>query len=307
MAMPLDLGNLRAAALAARLGSFTRAAQVLNLSQPALSRRIGEVEHELGIKLFERQPRGVRVTEAGLAFLRHAESALNSIDSGREAARHAGQRSLAAIDFGFLENLCDDRLIAACQRTLAAAAGSTINFRPRARSADLTADLLSGAIKLGLRYGRDPEPQVESLWLADDPIVIACAASHPLADKGSVTLDELANADWIGMAANIEDENSLPDDDLPTSIYSGWAAMKLVPIFARLKLVSAGFGLALVRRACLCQSSETAGLVELRTPLNLSMPIFLASRRGACLGSAEEQLRGELQRAYHAESSASRL
>jgi DNA-binding transcriptional LysR family regulator len=296
-AVPLDIANLRAVAMAARLGSFTRAADVLNISQPALSRRIAEVEGELGVQLFARQPRGVRATDACLAFLPHAEIVLNSIESGREAALDADARRLVSVDFGFLENLCDDLLTDACQRTLAGVEAAAINFRPRVLSSELTSDLLSGAIRLGLRYGRDTEPQVDSMWLADDPIVVACPASHPLAKRGKVTLADLAGAQWIGAVANVQEPAIASEEGLPAAIYSGWTAMKMVPIFARLKLLEAGFGLALVRRACL---RERGPIVELETPMRLSLPIFLAWRRGIHFGRAEERLREELRLTYQA-------
>jgi hypothetical protein len=73
--------------------------------------------------------------------------------------------------------------------------------------------------------------------------------------------------------------------------------MKMVPIFARLKLLEAGFGLALVRRACL---GERGPIVELETPMRLSLPIFLAWRRGIHFGRAEERLREELRVTYQA-------
>src|SRR5262245_44673577 len=85
--MPLELANLRAVLTAARLGSFSRAAEALNITQPALSRGIAEAESALEVQLFERRPRGVQATEACLAFIGHAETALNSIENGREAVR----------------------------------------------------------------------------------------------------------------------------------------------------------------------------------------------------------------------------
>ncbi|RYE37512.1 MAG: LysR family transcriptional regulator, partial [Hyphomicrobiales bacterium] len=68
--MGLGLVELRSVISAARLGSFGRAAAALHVTQPALSRRIAEAEASLGVQLFERLSRGVRPTDACLAFLR---------------------------------------------------------------------------------------------------------------------------------------------------------------------------------------------------------------------------------------------
>lgn len=288
--MSLDLPNIRAVMEAARLGSFSRAAEALNLTQPAFSRRIAEVELALEAKLFERLPRGVAATQACLTFLRHAEIALNSIENGREAARDAEGRVQRDIAFGVLENLCDDRLMEACKSVLAGSMGVSLTFRPRTLSAEISADLLAGATRLGLRYGRDPDPQLESRWIWDDPIAIACASSHPLAGAGKLTLDDLEQAQWIGASATLDDGLHALPEDMPAAIYSGWTMMQRVPIYARLKLLEAGFGLAMVRRACIAGDLVHGNIVELPSPVALSIPVFLVWRRGIILGAGAEKL-----------------
>ena len=79
----------------AELGGFTRAGRRLHRTQPAISRRLGILEHELGAPMFERIRGNARLTEAGRAFLPHAEAALAALKDGREAVRglqtrHAG-------------------------------------------------------------------------------------------------------------------------------------------------------------------------------------------------------------------------
>ena len=298
--MTLELVDLRSVSLAARLRSFSRAAEASNLTQPAFSRRIAEVEKKLGIMLFERLPRGVRPTEACLAFLRHAEIALRSVENGREAALEVENRRVRDVTVGVLENLCDDALIAACREALLGIEGAAINFKPRSLSAEVSADLLAGATRLGLRYGRDLDPQLEAIWIADDPIAIACASSHPLGATGEATMDDLERAQWIGSAATVDHAAGTPQEDLPSAIFQGWSAMKMAPYFARLKLLEAGFGLAMVRRACIREQVARGSIVELKTSLALSFPIFLTWRRGAPLGDAADHLREQFRGFYGA-------
>src|SRR5215831_6961032 len=85
--MAMELSELEAFVAINRAGGFTRAAEYLHLSQPAISRRIELLERELGAPLFERLPGGIRLTEAGLALLPHAQLALAAVEDGRAAVR----------------------------------------------------------------------------------------------------------------------------------------------------------------------------------------------------------------------------
>src|SRR5262244_2358210 len=98
------------------LGGFTRAGRQLHRSQPAISRRLGMLEHELGAPLFERLRGRARLTEAGRAFLPHAEAALASLRDGREAVRglHAGIEG--TISLALVGTLADTHIIDALRR-----------------------------------------------------------------------------------------------------------------------------------------------------------------------------------------------
>src|ERR1044071_9728325 len=81
----MELDHVEAFVAIVRRGGFPRAAGVLHLSQPAISRRVRLLEHELGAPLFERVRTGVVLTDAGRAFLPHAEALLASMRDGIRA------------------------------------------------------------------------------------------------------------------------------------------------------------------------------------------------------------------------------
>src|SRR5436309_168271 len=83
--MMMELDHVEAFLAIVRRGGFTRASVSLHLSQPAISRRIDLLERELGAPLFERIRTGVVLTEAGRAFLPHAEALLASMRDGISA------------------------------------------------------------------------------------------------------------------------------------------------------------------------------------------------------------------------------
>src|ERR1700692_1032075 len=71
--MPLNLHLLRLCSAVARTGSFSRAAELLHISQPAISKGVRDFELQIGCRLLDRTPKGVRPTREGLALMRHAE------------------------------------------------------------------------------------------------------------------------------------------------------------------------------------------------------------------------------------------
>ena len=82
----MDYTRLRAFVTVAREGNLTRAAERLFLSQPALSLQLKRLQESLGVTLFERMPRGMRLTEAGRTLLPAAERSLNAVAEFRAAA-----------------------------------------------------------------------------------------------------------------------------------------------------------------------------------------------------------------------------
>src|SRR5690242_11797202 len=94
--MSLTLDGLQVLRSAAALRSFSAAGEALGYSQSAVSRKIAALEDAVGAALFERAPRGVRLTEAGAVLLEHATAALDELDAARAAiaqlsVRTAGQ------------------------------------------------------------------------------------------------------------------------------------------------------------------------------------------------------------------------
>src|SRR5215469_5083576 len=95
----------------AELGGFTRAGRRLHRSQPAISRRLSLLEQELGAPLFERLRGRARLTEAGRAFLPHAEATLASLRDGQEAVRCLQAGIGGAVSLALVGTLADTRIV----------------------------------------------------------------------------------------------------------------------------------------------------------------------------------------------------
>ncbi|MEE9383731.1 MAG: LysR family transcriptional regulator [Nannocystaceae bacterium] len=92
----MSLVQLESFVAVAEEGHLGRAAQRLHISQPPLTRRIQSLEVELGVPLFERTPRGMRLLPAGHTLVAHAKAIARQVDNARESVRRAGLSAASA-------------------------------------------------------------------------------------------------------------------------------------------------------------------------------------------------------------------
>ncbi len=196
----LDLRRLRIFAAVAEGGSFTAAASVLYLSQPAVSQQMAILEREAGVPLLERLPRGIRLTPAGeflakrttrlLTDMTEIEDELTCFGVGQQEV-HIGAFSTAGADLiplairAFRERRPDVRIV----------------LMP-ARATDVVAQLHSSRIAVGLVWDYDFAPQVtdtsfERVELLADPLRVVVPIDHPAAGERDVALRDLAEEQWI--------------------------------------------------------------------------------------------------------------
>ena len=98
----MELRHLRYFVVVAQEVNFTRAAQRLRIAQPALSSQIKKLEQELGVRLFERAGRGVRLTEAGQLLLQEARHHFAQIEQTVRAVQETGYGEVGRLSLGFI-------------------------------------------------------------------------------------------------------------------------------------------------------------------------------------------------------------
>jgi DNA-binding transcriptional LysR family regulator len=175
---------------------FTRAAEQLSLSQPALSRAIARLEVELGAPLFERHGRGVRLTRYGRAFLAHADRALQAIAAGKREVHDMAGPEHGVVALAFLKTLG--------ARILPEALSQFHERHPRVHfqlaqnhSLALLDLLAAGDVDLALFAA--PVERSEITWkpVYSEEIYAVVAPGHRLASRESVALAELAEEPMI--------------------------------------------------------------------------------------------------------------
>lgn len=194
----LDLKRLVVLREVARHGSFSRAADALAYTQPAISRQVALLERETGATLVKRGPGGAQLTDAGQLLVEHAEAIL-----GRLEDAEAELNELIGMRAGRLR-----------MSTLTSAAATIMplaiaEFRERWPGIELSVSMIdpSGVLPL-LRSGEldlalcnDPDlfslPEIEGVHLFDEPMRLALPREHRLARRKRIALSELADERWM--------------------------------------------------------------------------------------------------------------
>ena len=188
----MNLYHLRYFVTLAQLEHYTKAADILAITQPSLSYAISSLEEELGVKLFEKNGRNVTLTKYGKVFLANAEETLNRLDASINTLKLAG-RGEGTIDLAFLRTLGVDFVPKIIRGFLSANEGKNINFNLYCDKV-LTADILTGLKEkkydLGFCSNIGNEPLIEFTPVASQELVVITPLDHPLAQKEEIRLEE---------------------------------------------------------------------------------------------------------------------
>lgn len=198
----LKLRHLKLLDLLEELGSITRAARVLHLTQPAVSTMLREMESLFGVTLVERSARGVVLTQAARVALRRFRIALAEIHASQDEALRAQRSGRSRIRVGALTVAMLDVVPLALARFIDA-------FGPvQVEIVEGTADGLSGQLlrgeldvvvgRIGLSWARSPDgAQLDQVGLFEEPRCIACRVGHPMIGARTPDLGGLAAASWV--------------------------------------------------------------------------------------------------------------
>ena len=179
--------------------SFTRAAEVLHVTQPALSHQIKALEKTVGGALLERMPRGVRLTPMGRAYLPHAELAVRSAAQARRAARAAAGAEGGELHVAAVHAVAVGVLPDVFARWHAAHPGVRLHLHEYATTEALQEGVERGAADLGV--GPAPKEWPGSVVpVGEEEIVLVVPFDDRFAGRTTVTLPELADRPWVRCA-----------------------------------------------------------------------------------------------------------
>lgn len=181
-----------------RHGSILHAAQAANLTQPAASKLLSDLEHALGVKLFERLPRGVAPTWYGEVMIRRAGAALAELDAGHQEVMELLSGLSGRVAVGAVLTPSTTLLPGAI--TLLKARQPRVHVAVSVDTSKLLIQhLQSGELDIVLGRVLDSESATQLTFepLTDEPHCLVVRAGHPLAGRSDLSLSELAGQSWI--------------------------------------------------------------------------------------------------------------
>ena len=188
----MDTANLDAFLSVAHTGSFSRAAEQLHLTQPAISKRIASLEQQLGARLFDRIGKHVDLTEAGRALKPRAELIINTLNDTTRALGNLSATVQGRLRLATSHHIGLHRLPPVLRRFTKAYPGVALDIQ-FLDSEVAYEKVLQGEIELAvitLAPAVEPPIVATELWL--DPLEFVVAPEHPLADTRALQLKQLA-------------------------------------------------------------------------------------------------------------------
>lgn len=301
----MELRQIRQFVVLSEALNFHRAAKLLNMSQPPLSISIRKLEQELGVALFERQARGVTLTEAGLAALPHARKILRGVDAMGDAIGATVDGMGGRLSVGFVGSAVYALLPKVVP--LFRSQRPAVDLRLReATTLEIIRGLESGDLDVGVL--RTPALDVGEVTLEPlyrEEMVLLLPPNHPLRDREVLRLEDLSGEAFIG-----HDRTRLPNywNLLLSAFDAAGFQPRIVEEAAHLHtliaLVESGIGVALAPAVSRIPGSDRVCYARLTVQgAPIMIGLALATRRDesrpardafvAALRDAAGQLMGE--------------
>ncbi len=295
----MDLDKLRTFVLAAERGGLTAAGEALHRSLPALSRRLGLLEEELGVALLERRGRRLVLTPAGRTFLPRARRLLDDLDDALLGLKGAAGARLA----GSVAIACIPSAVRLVSRAIAAfgAAHPLVQVRLLDMATSRALDAVgSGEAEFGVALADLTHPDVVFHRLVEDRFALLVPRGHPMAQRDEVGWAELAEERLIGFSRRSGNRVLIERVLAPHGIGLRHA-VEVEHMLSAVDLVEAGAGVAALPHLALPALTPRLALAKLVAPV-VTRDAGLLLRQGATLPPAAQALRAAVESAAAAEA-----
>jgi DNA-binding transcriptional LysR family regulator len=284
--MDLNLRDIRALVAVAEAGSFTRAAERLHLSQPALTVQIRRLEEAVGARLFDRNSRNVALTPTGRELLPLLRKSLQDMENVLRDARAMGEGESGTIRIACLPTFASSvlpELIIDMKRDVPRAVfqvrdvvASTVNALVRNEDADI-----------GLTGGEVLDPLLDVLHTGVDRLVVVCPREHALAGKRRIGLNDLAALPLV-LTAPGTSVRAVVDAALSESNESLNIACEPMYMMTAVAMVRAGLGVTILPETAREVRAEPGLIVKRIDHAAFVRRIAVIKKRGRTLPAITE-------------------
>ena len=278
----MDLTLLRSLLVVAEAGSITEAAERLRVTQPALSRRIHQLEEHLGATLFSRARKGVSPTATGEMVIAEARILVARYDNLRAEVAAHGRLEGGTVRIGGGATAVSYVLPRAIAEFQADFPGVRFHVK-EAGSREVAEDVLSGRLELGMVTLPVPLRELNAHPLIEDRIVVVCRRDHPLARVRRLEAAQLAGLGVVGFEAGSAIRQII-DAALRAAGVELNVVMELRSIPAIVRMVATTDSLGFVSRMGVESDAEVRVLAV--RGLDIRRELALVARQGASLSPA---------------------
>jgi DNA-binding transcriptional LysR family regulator len=211
----MELRHLRYFAAAAEEEHFSRAADRLCVTRPAVSQIVSALEEELGIKLFERKPRGLKLTAAGTVYFERIQRVFGELAQAADVAKMVGAGKVSILNVGYGSTTLHHAVFRIAVQQLRKGNPETRLALFEGSSVEQLQELRSGGLHLRFTHGLMPEsstpremrrsligriredPEFGRLLIQFGRVAVALHSDHPLAKHESLALADLADEGFV--------------------------------------------------------------------------------------------------------------
>ena len=277
----MELRHLRYFVAIGEEQHYGRAARRLRVAQPALSRQIQDLEEELGFKLFERLPRGVKLSTAGKLFLEDARRILQELSEAAVRADRVARGHSGTLRVGFAENASWRGVVPdSFRRFRELQPDAELQLQPSASLEQLEA-IRSGRLDAGfLNFMPNADPELDQLLVAIQRVELAAPKKHPVTKLKKVRLRDLTDTPfvWFPRWASPAFYDRLMHECYRGGLKSPRIVQDGLNEATILSLVSTGLGVGWVLGTARWRCPATVAILPV-VDLNVPVPLALAWRR----------------------------
>jgi DNA-binding transcriptional LysR family regulator len=277
----MELRHLRYFVAIGEEQHYGRAARRLRVAQPALSRQIQDLEEELGFKLFERLPRGVKLSTAGKLFLEDARRILQELSEAAVRADRVARGRSGTLRVGFAENASWHGVVPdSFRRFREQRPEAELQLQPAPSLAQLEA-IRSGRLDAGfVNFMPKADPELDQLPVVINHIDLAVPKRHPLTKIKKLRLRDLTDAPFVWFPRR--DSPAFYDRLMHECYRGGLKSPRIVQEGLNeatiLSLVSTGLGVGWVLGTARWRCPESVVILSV-VDLNMPLTLALAWRR----------------------------